>query len=150
MVSVSKWAFHNIDVYGTLHADKLTSLGGLDYDNGGFQGTNIEKITSLGQITSIPSGYNYNFGWFMGCKKLRLVVLPQTLTNLGTYSFAKCTSLESVILNAITPPTLGTGVFSETNNCPIYVPDESVIAYREASGWSAYADRIKPLSEYTE
>lgn len=150
MVSVSKWAFHNIDVYGTLHADKLTTLGGLDYENGGFQGTNIEKITSLGQITSIPSGYNYNFGWFMGCKKLRLVVLPQTLTNLGTYSFAKCTSLESVILNAITPPTLGTGVLSETNNCPIYVPDESVTAYREASGWSAYADRIKPLSEYTE
>ena len=150
MVSVSKWAFHNIDVYGTLHADKLTTLGGLDTENGGFQGTSIEKITSLGQITSIPSGYNYKFGWFMGCKKLKLVVLPQTLTNIGNYSFAKCTSLETVILEAITPPTLGEMVFSETNNCPIYVPDESVTAYREASGWSAYADRIKPLSEYTE
>ena len=150
MVSVSKWAFHNIDVYGTLHADKLTTLGGLDTENGGFQGTNIEKITSLGQITTIPNGYNYKFGWFMGCKKLKKVILPDTLTYLGTYAFAKCTAMESVIVNATTPPTLGTYPFSETNNCPIYVPDASVVAYREASGWSAYASRIYPISVYNE
>ena len=32
----------------------------------------------------------------------------------------------------------------------IYVPDNSVDAYKAATNWSQYADRIKPLSEYVE
>lgn len=166
MVSVYKGTFANVDVYGTLHAEKLTTLNGLDYDQGGFQGTNIEKITSLGQITKIPNGYNSNYGWFMGCKKLKLVILPTTLTILGNYAFAKCVTMEAVILQTETPPELGTYVFSGTDECLIYVPDGSVEQevdngdgttsiitktivelYKEASGWSDYADRIWPISQ---
>ena len=33
-------------------------------------------------------------------------------------------------------------MFKETNNFPIYVPNESVEAYKAAPGWSDYADRI--------
>ena len=29
-----------------------------------------------------------------------------------------------------------------------YVPDSAVDTYKEATNWSNYADRIKPLSEY--
>lgn len=35
-----------------------------------------------------------------------------------------------------------------TNDCPIYVPDESVDAYMTATNWSELADRIKPMSEF--
>mgnify|MGYP000472681990 CR=1 FL=1 len=30
----------------------------------------------------------------------------------------------------------------------IYVPDDSVEAYKTATNWSNYADRIRPISEY--
>lgn len=148
IVSIGKTAFYNIDVYGTLHAENLTTLGGLDYEWGGFQSTNIERITSLGQITSIPNGYNSDYGWFKNCKNLKIVILPETITSIGSYAFNGCTSMESVVVLTATPASIGTGCFSNTNSCPIYVPDESVTAYREASGWSTYADRIRPMSEY--
>ncbi len=31
----------------------------------------------------------------------------------------------------------------------IYVPDDLVAEYKEATNWSSYADKFKPLSEYT-
>jgi hypothetical protein len=32
----------------------------------------------------------------------------------------------------------------------IYVPDALVDSYKQADYWSAYTDKFKPLSEYTE
>jgi len=45
------------------------------------------------------------------------------------------------------PPTLGSSTFDDTNNCPIYVPSGSVNAYKSASGWSTYADRIQAIQQ---
>jgi hypothetical protein len=50
-----------------------------------------------------------------------------------------------VTVNAITPPTLGSNAFDSTNNCPIYVPAESVNTYKSATNWSTYADRIQAM-----
>ena len=51
-----------------------------------------------------------------------------------------------------TPPSIvvsGTNkILDGTNDCPIYVPDESVEAYITA--WSDVASRIKPLSAFSE
>jgi hypothetical protein len=38
----------------------------------------------------------------------------------------------------------------ESGTCYIYVPDASVSAYKSSSLFSAYADQIKPISEYSE
>lgn len=46
------------------------------------------------------------------------------------------------------PYTIQSSTFSNTNNCPIYVPDESVDAYRTATNWTELADRIKPMSQF--
>ena len=35
-----------------------------------------------------------------------------------------------------------------TNDCPVYVPDNLVDTYKSGSGWSQYASRIKPWSEF--
>jgi hypothetical protein len=48
---------------------------------------------------------------------------------------------------AVNPPTIsGYEHFYETNDCPIYVPLESVDAYKSAAGWSDYADRIQGIN----
>lgn len=110
-----------------------------------FRGTNLEEVLDLGSITVVDT---YAFYRALSLKK---VVLPQTLTSINMQAFAYCNALETVICHNTTPPTLHVQAFMSTNSTfIIYVPDESVTAYREASNWSTYADRIKPLSEYTE
>ena len=112
-----------------------------------FKECDIVRVLSLGKITDMK-GEAYR-GMFTSNKNLTLAVLPSTLTTMGTSAFYDCKSLEVVVVKAVIPPTLGNHTFSGTNSTfIIYVPDASVTAYREASGWSTYADRIRPLSEY--
>ena len=63
-------------------------------------------------------------------------------------AFSNCTGLTSITIEATTPPSLpfGSG-FRNTNNCPIYVPAESVDAYKSATYWSDYASRIQAIQQ---
>lgn len=110
-----------------------------------FRDTNLEEVLDLGSVTVVDNTAFYQ------CASLKKVVLPQTLTSIGMQAFRDCKALETVICHNTTPPTLHSQGFMSTNSTfIIYVPNESVTAYREASVWSQYSDRIKPLSEYTE
>ena len=68
-----------------------------------FQNSLVERILSLGKITTIPNG-NQNFGFCINCTLLTYVNLPDTLTSIGNYAFYGCTSLPEI--------TLPTGVTS--------------------------------------
>lgn len=118
-----------------------TQLGtGTSYVNGVFY-----KCTSLTSVTipiNITSIWKYVF---RQCTSLITVNIPNTVTSIGDQVFRQCTSLTSVTIKATTPPTLDITAFTDTNNCPIYVPAESVNTYKEASGWSDYASRIQAI-----
>ena len=77
---------------------------------------------------------------FMGCRSLTSCTIGNSVTSIAGHAFEDCTSLTSITVSATTPPTLGNDTFYNTNNCPIYVPCESVEAYKSA--WSDYASRI--------
>lgn len=77
--------------------------------------------------------------------KITSLTLPNSITNIKGWAFYGCSGLTSITVEAITPPTLGNSAFNNTNNCPIYVPSASVNAYKTASGWSTYADRIQAI-----
>jgi hypothetical protein len=81
---------------------------------------------------------------------LKYLILPSTVTSIGQNCFNKCTYLTYIKCLATKPPTLQSSYppFGDTNDCPIYVPDDSVSSYQ--SSWSTYKDRIKALSEFTE
>ena len=136
----------------------LTTIGASAFDNC----TNLSSITIPSSVTSIgnnafqycssltsiiiPSGVTtINAYAFQGCTSLTSIDIPSGVTNIGDYAFQYCSSLSSVTVKAATPPTLGASAFNDTNNCPIYVPSESVEAYKSASGWSNYASRIQPI-----
>ena len=110
--------------------DDVTSIG--DYAFSGCSG--LTSVTIGNSVTSIGE-------WaFYGCSGLTSVTIPNSVTSIGGDAFSWCTSLTSVTIQAETPPTLGSSVFSETNNCPIYVPCNSVSTYKSA--WYKYASRI--------
>ena len=79
---------------------------------------------------------------------LRYVIMGENIQTLGGAMFGKCTNMEAFVIRTVTPPTIS-DTFKDCN-CLIFVPDESVEAYKTATNWSKYADRIKPLSEYTK
>jgi hypothetical protein len=119
-------------------------------------GSCFQGCQSLSSIT-IPDSVTLIGGrCFNGCNKLQDVVVPSGVTLMGNGCFSQITKeirdyLRITIL-ATTPPTLNTYdntyyPFYQTNLDVIYVPDESVNAYKTANGWSRYADYIKPISE---
>ena len=63
---------------------------------------------------------------------------------IGDFTFTLCDSLTSVYCKAITPPALGGNYVFVYNGSgrKIYVPTESVEAYKSAEYWSDYASAI--------
>lgn len=145
VTTIGQGAFYGVPAKIEINLPNLTNLG-----MGAFRTSGVTKVVNLGSITRLIGTDNYaNFGVFEKCSNLAHVSLPKTITDIGSYALRNCPMLEEIICNAITPPTLGSSAFTGTHaNLIVYVPDASVTAYREASGWSQYADRIKPLSEY--
>jgi hypothetical protein len=97
---------------------------------------------SLTSITIPNSVTTIGYDAFRDCTSLTSIDIPSGVTSIGEFAFNDCFNLQSITIEATTPPRLGPGVFDYTNNCPIYVPCESVAAYKAASEWSTYANRI--------
>ena len=72
-------------------------------------------------------------------------IVPATVTSIGG---AFDPRLESITLESMTPPILiddnlfGYNWDNDDTPTIIYVPTESLNAYKTADGWSRYADRI--------
>ena len=83
---------------------------------------------------------------FRICTSLTSATIGSGVTSISHNAFQNCSSLNSITCLATTPPTLGVYVFNDTNDCPIYVPSQSVQAYQEAENWTAYASRIQAIT----
>ena len=113
--------------------------------------TVIPNILAGSSITSLKlnEGFTNTSGFtFDNCRSLSFIDLPSTITNITAYAFRAIKSNCTIVCRALTPPVLGGQVVFTPSS--IYVPDESVEAYKGATGWSTYASKIKPLSEYVE
>lgn len=90
---------------------------------------------------------------FDECYKLGpSITIPNSVTTIGDRTFYLCYALKSLTVLAITPPTIpilgGSGaVFAGMSGFTIYVPAESVDAYKAANVWSDYADKIQAIQE---
>ena len=113
--------------------DGVTSIG--RYAFRGCSGlTNItipDKVTSIGEFA------------FYVCTGLTSITIPDKVTSIGQGAFSNCSSLKEVYCKPIAPPVGAPSMFSiNASGRQIYVPTDSVEAYKGASEWSTYATKI--------
>ena len=158
---------------GTLFVDnaKVKSLNVLAYTGiTSFSNSQIKDMTSLEEITfpnSISSISWYTFGGYSILFRppiKKVIVLENKMTAIPegfdktikvyvdypegvmSFGFGVPSLIEScTVIRAKTPPVSDTG---KSGKGKLYVPDESVQAYKESKYFSKVADRIFPLSEY--
>lgn len=91
--------------------------------------------------TSIPQGF---ISWTI---KADTIIFPSTITEIGDSFLHGNGWYPTFICKAITPPVItGTGYIGYGPFSEMYVPDESVEAYKAAPSWSNHASQIKPMS----
>lgn len=115
-----------------------------------FAYTGIDEVVINCTGTISTGSNNATNGAFANCTNLAKVDISDGVTLIRQYTFHNCSSLATMIVRAVTPPTLngpfiGTAIAAGTGT--IYVPDESVEAYKTATNWSTYAAQIKGISE---
>ena len=89
-------------------------------------------------VTSIGSDA-YRF-----CGTLATITIPESVSSIGAYSFNECKQLHTVYCKAKIPPLGADGMFYiNASDRKIYVPTESVAAYKASSYWSAYKGGIE-------
>jgi len=132
---IGYYAFRDTAITGELSFNNLLTL-----ERDAFTGTKITKVKSLGQITSIRNNFAH-------CPKLTFFRVPSTVTEIwGLLNYTTLESDLTVVCEPVTPPEGPGGLDKATI---VYVPDASVDTYKAATGWSAIASKIYPLSEYT-
>jgi hypothetical protein len=134
--------FVTINYVDFKNATNLKVIGGSAFGGQYYFSGNIiipDNVTTIGDNA------------FNGCK-LNYITIGSGVTYIGSGAFANQSSgpktIKEVHINATVPPSgvtawtfAGKGNFSQFRY-PIYVPCESLEAYKTAEGWSDYASRL--------
>ena len=77
---------------------------------------------------------------FNNCWKLKNIIIPDSVKSIGEYAFHACNALVSITSKSIVPPQLLYGdAFDEVDkSISVFVPKESVEAYKKADGWGEF------------
>ncbi len=141
VTSIGEFAFYDCTSLTSITIpDSVTEIGW-----NAFSGcSSLASITILDGVTSIGESA------FYGCSSLVSITIPDSVTSIGWNAFRGCSSLTSVYCKSAMPHTAVPHYDStywrafndNASGRKIYVPEESVEAYKTAEGWSEYADAI--------
>ena len=165
VTSIGEYAFsYCMSLTSITIPDSVTSIG-----NDGF--SNCRSLTSI----TIPDSMTI-IGWyvFQNCKNLTNVTISDSVKDIGGQAFSDCNNLMNVIIGngvtninpiafsscgtatesgttymilATTPPTIQSNTFRDAKINKIIVPVGTLAAYKSATNWSAYADKIEEATE---
>ena len=126
------YAFYRNNLTSVTIPNSVTSIG-----NYAFSKNKLTSVTIPNSVTSIgQSAFSVN--------QLTSVTIPNSVTSIGSGAFGS-NNLTSVTIHAVNPPTADRDIFGYNSSPTIYVPAQSVNAYKTAEGWKQYADKIFPI-----
>jgi len=154
ITSINNEAFYNCySLNNVVLPETLQTIG----DSAFYANHSLESITIPSGVTSIGANsfescssmtfVNINSNVieigdeaFKNNANLTAVTINSSGLTIGNNVFNGCTKLLKLTFTATVPPEIGEDDFDNTNECSIFVPCESVDAYKAA--WSQYAHRI--------
>lgn len=103
----------------------------------------ITSVTIPDSVTSI--GYCS----YASCDNLEYLYLPKSLKMIDEQAFDYCRKLKTVYCLAEVPPTCKANAFSRIYyDATLYVPFGCAQAYKEANGWSEFANIVELPEDY--
>ncbi len=134
--TIDKDAFYASAVK-TVDLSSAKTIGSEAFLNSKIQSIELENVESIkGSV-------------FSGCAQLASVVFGEKLTELGDYLFYNNTALKTITVKATTPPTTKSIFLLPPTAIKVYVPTDSVDAYKAAAGWSKLASFIEAIPAAT-
>ena len=95
-----------------------------------------------GEVEDIPKYLCRNM------KNLYKLIIPKSVTTIGTGSFTGCANLITIVNNANIPQSIDNNVFQSVDKttCKLIVPKESVELYKQAPVWKEFY-KIQAIGE---
>jgi len=133
------------------------------YDDAFYGCTNLQTFNSMSKVTYVGNRAFYNCSKlesvilhnmssigtqaFYGCKKLTKLTFPVAFSaNIRDRAFEQCTGINNILSFPANPPSCGANTFLGIDkNIPVYVPANSISAYRNATGWN-YFTNYQPIT----
>jgi hypothetical protein len=167
--SIGKFAFSQCTNLASVNFPQCNTIGSSVFEKCyGLTNASFPKCTSVGEYAfvscrslisvSFPSCTNIRNYAFSACSNLTTATLGQNTTTRGSvygYAFYRCSKLTNLTLYHPSLVTLSnTNVFTGTPMSlstytgsfgSIYVPGSLLNAYKSATNWVTYADRITPI-----
>ncbi len=107
--------------------------------------TGCKNTVIPNSVTSI-GGHAFRF-----CNNLTSIVIPNSVNSIGDFAFEDCYGLTSMTVMTDDPPALGNSTFSRVpKDIPVYVPNGSIEAYQNASGWNEFTNYIGYITGISE
>ena len=142
VTSIGKQAFYWCQgLTSVTIGNSVTSIGKSAF----YACRSLASLTIGNSVTSIGEEA------FSQCKGLTSITIPNSVTSIEKEAFSECTGLTSVTCLAALCPRMGSDVFRfvDCSKIPLYVPAESVEAYRGAAQWNEF-NPILPIGEGIE
>lgn len=138
VTSISGGAFNNCtSLKSVILSNKLTHISGYTF----------QYCASLTNITIPDSVISIGEYAFYHCSGLTSVIIGNGVTSIDVGAFRSCINLKTVVLFPETPPDLSGDVIPSTIST-IYVQQSSKEAYKTATDWTGYADKIESNDIY--
>ena len=133
VTTLESGAIYDLQMVTELYFPNLVNLGSQAISLMRF----LTKLT-LGDVRIQASSFDRLTLQVLDVKTSSSIYIPTTLS-------------KALIIRDITAvPTMENTVAELKDTLNVYVPDDLVDAFKAATNWSAFGDRIKPLSTYVE